>query len=153
SPMPTSRNHAAIGVVNGRIYVLGGRLGAVFVNSSPTDVVEEYDPVADSWGVAKARMPMPRSGTSYGVYNGKIYVAGGEYLDNDIVGTYRDFEAFDPVANEWTSFPGLPVARHGLVGGVIGNRFFVVSGHLQSGAIFGDAMDSNETDMFDLSAK
>ncbi len=39
SPMPTSRNHAAIGVVNGKIYVIGGRLGAVFGKASPTDVV------------------------------------------------------------------------------------------------------------------
>jgi N-acetylneuraminic acid mutarotase len=153
SPMPTSRNHAAIGVVNGRIYVMGGRLGAVFVNSSPTDVVEEYDPATNSWGVAKARMPMPRSGTAYGVYQNQIFVAGGEYLHNDIVGTYRDFEAYDPVTNEWVAFPPLPVARHGLVGGVTGNKFYVVSGHLQSGAIYGDAMDSDETSMFDLVAK
>ena len=153
SPMPTSRNHAAIGVVNGKIYVIGGRLGAVFVNSSPTDVVEEYDPATNSWGFAKARMPMPRSGTAYGVYQNKIFVVGGEYLHNDIVGTYRDFEAYDPAANEWTSYPPLPIARHGLVGGVTGNKFYVVSGHLQSGAIYGDVMDSDETNMFDLAAK
>jgi N-acetylneuraminic acid mutarotase len=96
SPMPTSRNHAAVGVVNGKIYVLGGRLGAVFVNASPTDVVEEYDPATDSWSYAKARMPNPRSGTAYGSYEGKIYVAGGEYLDNQVVGVYRDLQAYDP---------------------------------------------------------
>jgi N-acetylneuraminic acid mutarotase len=150
SPMPTSRNHAAIGVVNNKIYVLGGRLGAVFVNASATDVVEEYDPATDSWGFAKAKMPMPRSGTAYGSYGGKIYVAGGEYLDNELVGTYRSFEAFDPVANEWTSLPGLVTPRHGVVGGIIGNRFYVVSGHLQSGAIYGDALDSDETDAFEI---
>jgi len=37
-------------------------LGAAFVGvSSPTDVVEEYDPATDQWGVVKARMPTPRS--------------------------------------------------------------------------------------------
>lgn len=153
SPMPTSRNHAAIGVVNGKIYVLGGRLGAVFVNASPTDVVEEYDPAIDSWSFAKAKMPMPRSGTAYGSYGGKIYVAGGEYLDNQIVGTYRSLEAFDPAANEWTELPPLAIPRHGLVGGVTGNRFYVVSGHLQSGNIYGDALDSDENDAFELPAK
>jgi N-acetylneuraminic acid mutarotase len=153
SPMPTSRNHAAIGVVNGKIYVLGGRLGAVFVNASPTDVVEEYDPAIDSWSFAKAKMPMPRSGTAYGSYGGKIYVAGGEYLDNQIVGTYRSLEAFDPAANEWTELPPLAIPRHGLIGGVTGNRFYVVSGHLQSGNIYGDALDSDENDAFELPAK
>src|SRR6266571_6187875 len=31
SPMPTARNHAAIGVVNNKIYVIGGRVGAAFI--------------------------------------------------------------------------------------------------------------------------
>lgn len=153
SPMPTSRNHLALGVINGKIYVAGGRLGAVFVNSSPTDVVEEYDPATDSWGFAKARMPMPRSGTAYGVYQNKLYVAGGEYLDNAIVGTFRSLEAYDPATNTWTSYPSMAIPRHGLVGGVTGDRFYVVSGHMQSGAIFGEAMDSPDTDAFDFTAK
>ena len=153
SPMPTSRNHAAVGVVNGKIYVLGGRLGAVFVNASPTDVVEEYDPAIDSWTFAKARMPMPRSGTAYGSYKGKIYVAGGEYLDNQIVGVYRELQAYDPANDEWTMLPPMAIPRHGLVGGISGDRFYVVSGHMQSGNIYGDPMDSDETNAFDFAGK
>src|SRR5262249_34283775 len=58
SPMPTARNHAAIGVVGGKIYVIGGRIGAAFIGvASNTDVVEEYDPTGDQWGAIKARMP------------------------------------------------------------------------------------------------
>ena len=63
SPMPTARNHAFSGVVNGKIYVIGGRLGAAHVTaSSNTDVVEEYDPARDSGARVKSRMPTPRSG-------------------------------------------------------------------------------------------
>lgn len=153
SPMPTARNHAAIGVVNGKIYVLGGRVGSAFVVATGTDVVEEYDPATDSWGYARARMPAPRSGTAYGTYQGKIYVVGGEYLDNQIVGVYRDLQAYDPAANEWTILPPMPVPRHGLVGGIIGNRLFVVSGHLQSGNIYGDPLDSNENDAFEFTTR
>jgi N-acetylneuraminic acid mutarotase len=153
SPMPTARDHAAVGVVNGKVYVLGGRVGSVNVTASPTDVVEEYDPATDRWGVAKARMPLPRSGTAYGVYNNKIFVAGGEYLDNDIVGTFRDFEAYDPATDSWTAYPPMAMPRHGLVGGVMGHRFYLVSGHLQSAGIHGGLMDSDETNAFDFRAK
>jgi len=150
SPMPTSRNHTAIGVANGKIYVLGGRLGSVYVNASATDVVEEYDPATDSWGFAKTRMPLPRSGVAFGSYNNKIYIAGGEYLDNTVVGTYRDVEAFDPATNSWISFPPLTVPRHGLIGGMIGNHFHVVSGHMQSGAAGGSPLDSELNDILEI---
>lgn len=58
SSMPTARNHAAVGVVNNKIYVIGGRLGSAFIfTASNTNVVEEYDPMTDQWGLVKARPP------------------------------------------------------------------------------------------------
>jgi hypothetical protein len=50
-------------------------------------------------------------------------------------------------------YPPLATPRHGLVGGVSGDRFYVVSGHLQSGNIYGDPMDSDETNAFDFKGK
>ena len=50
--MPTARNHPAGGAVGGKVYVIGGRLTAANVAnmlSSPTDIVEEYDPATDKW--------------------------------------------------------------------------------------------------------
>lgn len=69
--MPTPRSCNA-GVVNGRIYVIGG---------SPNDVnvfriVEEYDPQTDKW-TRKADMPTARSELSVSAVNGKIYAIGG----------------------------------------------------------------------------
>ena len=49
--MPTPRNHATAGLVNGNIYVIGGRVGAAGITTaSNTNVVEQYDWGADSWG-------------------------------------------------------------------------------------------------------
>ena len=63
SSMPTARNHAAIGVVNNKIYVIGGRLGSAFIfTASNTNVVEEYDPATDQWGLVKSRMPTEQRG-------------------------------------------------------------------------------------------
>jgi N-acetylneuraminic acid mutarotase len=133
SPMPTPRNHAAIGTVNGKIYVIGGRVGEAFIApSTDVSVVEEYDPAKDSWSAALARMPTERSALAAGVYNGKIYIAGGEYQDPIMMATFRVVQAYDPATNSWSTLPSLPVSRHGLAGGMIGNRFFVVGGDVQS---------------------
>jgi N-acetylneuraminic acid mutarotase len=133
NPMPTARNHSAIGVVNGRIYVIGGRIGSVFMSTgSNTDIVEEYDPATDQWGGIRAPMPTPRSGGAWGVHNGRIYFAGGEGRSYQFSAAFKAVEAYDPVGNAWTVLPPMQVQRHGLAGAFIGNRLHLVSGVIQS---------------------
>ncbi|HTP96742.1 MAG TPA: kelch repeat-containing protein [Burkholderiales bacterium] len=134
TPMPTPRNHATAGAVNGKIYVIGGRVGTSFVSngSSNIDVVEEYDPATDAWGPPRARMPSARSATASGVYQGRIYVTGGEGQNAQMMYTFRALEAYDPAANRWTVLASMPVSRHGLAGAVIGNELHMVSGDVQS---------------------
>ena len=132
-PMTVARNHAFAGAVNGKIYVIGGRTGHGFIlSASNTDVVEEYNPVADLWSVPKERMPTPRSGGAWGADGRRIYVAGGEVTTQGIVGAYRAIEAYEPATNSWTTLPSMPMPRHGVAGAVIGNRFHLVSGMIQS---------------------
>jgi N-acetylneuraminic acid mutarotase len=134
STMPTARNHAAVGVVNNKIYVIGGRVGAAFMinPASSTDIVEEYDPATDQWGPLKRSMPTPRSAMSWGTYKGKIYVAGGEMRSTSLWGAFRGVEAYDPANNSWSILPPIPIPRHGHAGDVIGNRLHIVSGDVQS---------------------
>ena len=132
-PMTVARNHAFAGAVNGKIYVIGGRTGHGFILSATnTDVVEEYNPVADLWSVPKERMPTARSGGAWGTDGRRIYVAGGEVTTQGIVGAFRAIEAYEPATNSWTTLPSMPMPRHGVAGGVIGNRFHLVSGMIQS---------------------
>jgi len=150
SPMPTPRNHAAIGVVNGKIYVIGGRVGAAFISlASDTSVVEVYDPATDTWGAPRARMPTTRSALAAGVYGGRIYVAGGEYQDPHMMATFRAVEAYDPATDTWATMPPLPVSRHGLAGGVLDNRFHVVGGDVQSSGT-GVNVSTGEHDALEL---
>ena len=134
SSMPTPRNHATTGVVNGKIYVIGGRVGGAFITtgSSNVDTVEEYDPATDTWGSARAKMPSARSAMASGVYGGRIYVTGGEGQNAQMMYTFRALEAYDPASNSWTVLPSLPVSRHGLAGAVVGKRLHMVSGDVQS---------------------
>ena len=152
-PMSVPRNHAFGGVVNGKIYVIGGRTGHGFILSATnTDVVEEYNPVNDTWSVPKERMPTARSGGASGSDGRRIYVAGGEVTTKDLVGAFKSVEAYDPVTNSWMTLPSMPMPRHGIAGGVIGNRFHLVSGMMQSaGALtFLDPTLSTHTAMHDI---
>jgi N-acetylneuraminic acid mutarotase len=133
APMPTPRNHTAAGVVDGKIYVIGGRIGAAFIAaSSDLANVEAYDPATDTWSRPLAKMPTARSGLDVGVYKGRIYVAGGENQDFFQHTAYHAFEAYDPVTNTWSILPPMAIGRHGVAGGVVGNRFYAVSGDVQS---------------------
>jgi len=148
SSMPTPRNHTTAGVVNGKIYVLGGRVGAAFIGlASDISVVEEYDPATDKWSAPRSRMPTARSAVGSGVFNGRVYVAGGEFQDPHMMATFRSVEAYDPATNTWTIMPSMPVSRHGLAAGVIGNRLILVGGDVQSSGN-GIAASTSEVDAF-----
>ena len=150
--MPTARNHPAIGVVNGKIYVIGGRIGANNIGglvASNTDVVEEYDPATDSWR-ALNRMPTARSGHGWTTYQNKIYIAGGEHRDYHIEGVLRDVEVFDPAANDWDKLPALPTARHGVNLAAYNGKLFVIGGHLVFAGGGGHALDANNNEVFEF---
>ena len=55
APMPTPRNHMGVGSVNGKIYVIGGRVGAAFISiASDISLVEVYNPATDIWEAARS---------------------------------------------------------------------------------------------------
>jgi N-acetylneuraminic acid mutarotase len=153
NPMSVPRNHAFSGAVNGKIYVIGGRTGQGFILSATnTDVVEEYDPASNMWSIPKERMPTARSGGASGTDGRRIYVAGGEVTTTELVGAFRAVEAYEPATNSWMTLPSMPMPRHGVAGAVIGNRFHLVSGMIQSaGALtFLDPTLSTHTAMHDI---
>jgi Uncharacterized protein conserved in bacteria len=80
--MPTARHHAASAVVNGKLYVIAGRVAGI----SPTVNVnanEMYDPEKNKW-ILLEPMPSKRSGIvaatakKFTFDTISIYVFGGE---------------------------------------------------------------------------
>jgi N-acetylneuraminic acid mutarotase len=96
APMPTSRYAFTTGVVNGRIYVIGG------FDRSPS-LVEEYDPAANAWAT-KHPSKFPHSAGAACVVGDLIYVFGGgsagEWVTN--------VEAYDPRSDTWTDKAPIP---------------------------------------------
>jgi N-acetylneuraminic acid mutarotase len=117
-PMATRRFDAAAGVINGILYVVGGR----DANARPTAILEAYDPATNSW-TTKAPMPAARQAPAAGVVNGILYVAGG---DNN--GTHATVVAYDPATDTWTTRAPMPTARAYATAGVAGGILYVVGG-------------------------
>jgi N-acetylneuraminic acid mutarotase len=133
--MLVARNHHATASVGDKVYALGGRIGSAFVigGSNNIDLVEMYDPATNLWS-AREKMPTKLSGTGVGVYNNHIIVAGGEFQDRTMFSAYRAVEAYDATLDRWQMLPSMPHPRHGFTAGVVGNRFYAVSGDAQSAA-------------------
>jgi len=129
APMLTARNHHGASAIDGKIYVVGGRIGSTFIIglSNNVSTTEVYDVAKNTWAAVPG-MPTPRSGIGTAVLNGKMHVVGGEAYINDLVGTYRTHEAYDPKTNSWQRLPPMPTPRHGLAAAEIGGKMYAVSG-------------------------
>lgn len=80
SPLPTPRHGLDMVSINGKIYVIGG-MGDKLSMWNSLNVVEEYDPITDSWS-KKQSSPIPRDGYAYSAQNNKIYLFGGWISDS-----------------------------------------------------------------------
>ena len=106
--MPTARSELGLAAApNGKLYAVGGDAGG------PVNVVQEYDPAANTWtncgqpapGNACAPMLAPRSRLGVAAApNGKLYAVGGD-------GGSTQVDEYDPATNTWTSKAPLSTAR------------------------------------------
>ena len=135
---PTPRNSAAVAVIDGKIYVVGGRRFSKNPDGTARQVnlpnLEVYDPRTDRW---ETRAPMPQASGGLGAtaLNGKLYVFGGEQWvpEQKVLG---ESWVYDPATNVWTALPPLPTPRHGLGVAAVGNRIFVFGGATRTGGDF-----------------
>jgi N-acetylneuraminic acid mutarotase len=136
SPLPTPCNHMGGEAVNGKIYVIGGRLSGAFIIGLPGNInlVQAYDPVTDSW-VTKSPMPTARSGLNTASLNGIIFVAGGEVQDDKYLAAFRAFEAYDPASDTWWQLPSMLLPRHECIMAALNNRIHVAGGTVQSAIV------------------
>lgn len=77
--LPTGRIGAAVGCINGLIYVAGGTTDTAypFDPEKIVDVVEAYDPVHDKWYSGFEPMITPRHFSGFTVIDTMLYVVGG----------------------------------------------------------------------------
>nr|WP_145548723.1 kelch repeat-containing protein [Variovorax boronicumulans] len=132
---PTARNSAASAVIDGRIYVAGGRQALPQPDGSLRQVnlatLEVFDPSTGTWQT-RAPMPQAQGGLAAAAHGGKLYVFGGEQWTPEHK-VFADSWVYDPAADRWTALPPLPTPRHGLGAATVGKRIHVFGGGLQVG--------------------
>jgi uncharacterized protein (TIGR03437 family) len=111
-------NTAAVGVINGKIYVAGG-------NGPDMDQteLEVYDPAMNTW-TELASMSVPRNHTAGAVINGKFYVVGGR----PGTATATALEVYDPATNTWTRLANMPTGRSGIGAAAVNGELYVFGG-------------------------
>jgi len=124
--MPLGLHHVGIGVVGGRLYIIGGYKQSGLSVWGPVATVYTYDPVTDTWS-ERAPMPTARGALSVTVHDGKLYAIGGyEGRANSAA-----VEAYDPVRNSWSVRAPLPTPRDHLATTTAAGKLYAIGGRLK----------------------
>jgi N-acetylneuraminic acid mutarotase len=131
--MPTARSGGATAVVDGKVFVAGGRppRGADFA---------VYDPALDTW-TTLPDLPTQRNHLAAAAIDGKVYVAGGRFGGGVGSEMTAVLEVYDPARNLWESRAPLPRPRAGLNGVAADGCFYVFGGEgndTDPGGVFAD---------------
>ena len=136
-PMVTARSGAAIAVVGGRIYVIGGSRQRLhwsadldFTGSSASmdyDCTEVYDPKTGHW-TALGPMLDKRTRHRAAVVDGNIYVLGGTHWVGNSNVTLFSAEVLNPEQGHWVQVANMFTARCDFAVTVVGKKIYVAGG-------------------------
>jgi hypothetical protein len=119
--MPTARHHLGTAVLDGKLYVLGGREPGDFSLAA----FERYDPETNQW-TEMPPLPQGAGGLAAAGVGGQIVALGG---GDDAEGWVTPATwAFDPDAARWRRLADLSVARHGHAAAVVGRQVLALGG-------------------------
>lgn len=125
APVTRVLDHAVGGVIDGKLYIAGGRTGLIEAHVPRLDI---FDLATESWSQGPP-MPTSRGGAAGAVSRGALFVIGGEgNTDNAATGLFEQVESFDPAEGVWQSHAPLVPARHGMGAASVGGRIFVPGG-------------------------
>lgn len=131
---PRARDHFQAAVIDGKIYVAGGRRSSgatkqVFELTVPE--VDVYDIAKGTWSTlpsATGNIPTPRAGCMSIGIGSLLLVAGGESVNQDQDLAHNQVEALDTRTGTWSLFATLARGRHGSALARIGDSLYVASG-------------------------
>ena len=118
APMLNKRAYFFAGVLNNRIYAVGGKN-----KEGSLATGERYDPLSNTWEPIPA-MPSPYHAHAGAVYGDHIYICGG-YSNNHFT---PDLQRYDPATRQWEDMAPMLTSRGWHVMCVAHDKLFVFGG-------------------------
>lgn len=131
--LPEPRDHAGSAVVNGTLYVVGGR---AFGQNNTKDTVFalDLDDARAGWSTRAGRMPTPRGGVAAAAVGDRIYTFGGEGNQAEgSNGVFSETEAYHVASDTWEKLQRMEVPRHGSWAVAIGDGVYLPGGGVRQG--------------------
>ena len=128
--MPVPRFNFGLGVVAGKIYLIGGSPGIAPEEEQRTDRVDIYDPATDTWGKGR-KMPTRRDPFSVKVVNDHIYVIGGygwPQIPNNPGPRLTVIEEYNPITNQWRQKNDMLELKDGFGTAVVRDAIYLIGG-------------------------
>ena len=135
--MPITMGGPGFGIINGHIYIAGGRN----ISNANLNTLYDYDIDADTW-TQRANLPTGINVPGSAVIAGKLWVFGG---GNPFLGlgalsksnqkgvltpdATNVLQIYDPVSDSWSVGPSLNQVRSFTVGVAVNNRAVAVGGY------------------------
>jgi hypothetical protein len=123
--MPATLGGAGFGLINGHIYVAGGRDLA----NTNLNTLYDYDIAADTW-TQRANLPTGVNVPGSAVIGGNLWIfGGGNPFAVQTPGTTNSLQIYDPIADTWSSGPALNLQRAFPAGTHVGDTAIAVGGY------------------------
>jgi len=136
--MPISRVYFGLGVVAGKVYLIGGTAGLGEGQEQRMDRVDIYDPATDTWAKGP-KIPTRRNPGGVAVVNNRIYVIGGEgwplpqgWGAGPFLGS---IEEYDPISRQWQKKQGLLEIKNWFSNVVVENDIYLIGGYALEGGL------------------
>ena len=121
APMPTAAAGGAVGLIGGKVYVVGGETNTAIINTN-----QIFNPTTNSWTTG-APIPTQRFVPASAVVSGTLYVMGG--IKDSTQTPISTVEAYNPTTDSWTTKSPMPVTDDSMNAVVLNNLIYVVGGY------------------------
>jgi N-acetylneuraminic acid mutarotase len=128
--LPERREHCSAGVIEGQLYVAGGRADGITGIEPKTWALD----LASKVWTEKASLAPARGGLAGAVLGNRLFVFGGEGNMNASSGVFPDIDVYDPSTNQWQTLAPMLVPRHGYGAAVVEGRIYLAGGAVHQGA-------------------